>query len=180
MYVAARNIKLGDPWLPAPNAEPYVARKTPEQWFTEALPEWIAELAIANIDRDFETYVSHPRTAGKALDYSFDWDETKERELFWYTVYKASEGEGDFPPNLAKKRYWSGAQDLPDWGIWLAHVDAPSRKRRVVDVQECSFFCGQAPGRFLWTDISNFRWSYSAKTPWEEMNECLVERGNDE
>lgn len=60
--------------------------KTPEQWADE-LPDGYKELFLKNINREYRLFLEYPENLSEAIDYSFNWDYTDEKEDFWLDLF---------------------------------------------------------------------------------------------
>ena len=58
--------------------------------FLRTLPEDIAERALKQVDEKYFHYEEHPENLSEALDCFADWEDTEEREEYWWEVHEGN------------------------------------------------------------------------------------------
>jgi len=77
---------------------------TAEDYFRHCFPEWLAEKAIANIDKSFYYYEKHPKNCIEALRCFFDWDKSPDCDFWDEVLYHILNPESNSLPKEPKPR----------------------------------------------------------------------------
>ena len=78
-------------------------------------------------------------------------------------------------PEPAKKQYWRSAADFPSV-CWI-RFEAWTTSELVTgfDACETGLYCGRHVVVDMFSNLHEYRWSDRPGTPWDEMQECVVE-----